>query len=152
MKKILSESQRMLKLNSFLNESIDDAILHGQQAKLAAKEVDVDEGLGTMSKNIKRGIAKRKQKGADKKEVKSLLSTHKQGLDNIKWAHKEEYMDPQVSPGRNTYQKALKSSELRDVKLHIHGKKPVHVKNVTGTSGSVKYPEGRDIHGKPWKK
>jgi len=146
MKKMLSESQRMLKLNTFLNESIDDAILRGQNEKnrLRFEDLDVDEGLGSTVKKIGQRIE-------DKGEVKSLLKTHKQGLKNIKWAQKNGYMDPTVSPGTNTYPKAVKSSELRDVHGHIHGNKPKHVKNVTGTSGSIKYPEGRDAHGKPWK-
>lgn len=149
MKKILTESQRILQLNSFMNESIDDAILRGQEARAKEREdkieEDVDEGLSSTIQNIKKKLG-------DKKQVRSLLKTHKQGLDNTKWAQKNGYMDPSVSPNGNTYAKAVKSSELRDVRDHIHGNKPKHVKQVTGSKGAIQYPEGRDAHGKPWQK
>lgn len=88
----------------------------------------IDEGIGSKIKNMRK-------KTSDRREVKSLLSTHKQGLENIKWAQNNGFMDPKISPGKHTYQKAKKSSELRDAYNRYVGKKRKHyAKKVVGVN------------------
>lgn len=131
----MEKINRILQLNKLLNENNKSLISQdrSEDKKYMNKELfiyenlDVDEGFGSKIKNIRRKIS-------DKREVKSLLSTHKQGLKNVKWAQDSGYMDPKINPGKFTYQKAKKSSELRDVYNHMHGKKRFHVKKVVGNN------------------